>query len=343
MRVRHSVLKLLLAGLFCFVLVILFAMFAAPKYGSSNKPVNLDTKTKLYLNWIYTASFAGDVVAADKTDERFGLEIDLVVGGDGRDPIKLVRDNEFGVASADEILRAREKGADVVIIGLVQQSHPAAFATLDSSNIKSVKDFEGKRVGLLPFGATGLIYEAMISRSDADRSKITEVVVSPDLRPFIAGRTHDVHPVFMYDEPVTLAKENITFGIIDPRDYGVNFKGQSYFTTSRTVYDNPELVIKFLKSAITGWGYALDDPKGAIEMLHKRSNVVSQIDETKRLQIASSFIRPNDATIILMTEQGSWKDMINILDQANLLDQEELNDGYLNISLLQQAYKELGE
>jgi hypothetical protein len=41
---------------------------------------------------------------------------------------------------------------------------------------------------MLPFGATGLIYEALLKKAGVDRKRITEIVVTPDLRPFISGR-----------------------------------------------------------------------------------------------------------------------------------------------------------
>jgi ABC-type nitrate/sulfonate/bicarbonate transport system substrate-binding protein len=293
---------------------------------------------RLFLNWLYTASFAGDVLAARDFADGHGVRLNLQVGGEGRDPIRLVRDGDIGVASADEILRAIGVGAPISIIGVLSDSHPAAFAALKSSGIVEPKDFEGKRVGMLPFGATGLIYDALVKKAGVDRSKIREVVVTPDLRPFISGRVNDVQPIFMYDEPVTLEKQGIAFNIVDPRKYGVHFKGQCYFATRNTVAKQPEVLSRALQALIQGWSKAADAPSQAVAALKELSPSLDAPSEVVRLQRALPFFVPTDRRQLLLSDPASWSNMIETLVSTKTIPRAYRPEEFLSLGIVGQAH-----
>lgn len=276
-------------------------------------------------------------MAAGQYAKKYGISIQLEPGGEGSDPLKLVRNNDFGVASADEIIRAIDKGVDVRIIGVAQDQHPAAFAALASSGISKPKDFEGKRVGLLGFGATGLIYAALCKNAGVDRSKVTEVVVSPDIRPFIAGKVNDVQPIFIYDEPVTLDEQHIKYSIVDPRDYGVHFKGQAYFTTTSTIHNNPNLVRNFLSAELDGWTKVASDPESAIAALHKIAPSADLKRERELLKRGIVFFVPKGHQV-LMSDPQTWGDMIRTLRDTNSISQDLGIDQVLDLEPLKQVY-----
>ena len=281
-----------------------------PEQGSSN--------TKLYLNWIYAGSFAGDVAAEQKFDTQNGIEIATVEGGQGRDPIRLVQDGEFGIASADDVLRAISKGRKIVIVGVANRTHPAAFAALQSSGITRLQDFPGKRIGLLPFGSTGTIYSIMLRKAGVDRRSIKEIVVSPDLKPFISGRVNDVQPVFIFDETVTLDQQGVRYNVIKPVDYGVSYIGPVYFTTASTAKEHPELVTRFRKSITQGWEFAASNPDEAIQLLVTRAPKIDRGREVEVLKRAAPyFVRPGEPT--LGASRTEWERMIADMREAGEL------------------------
>ena len=61
--------------------------------------------------------------------KKHKLEIEIEPGSDNIDPVKMVisGQNTFGDAGADKILAANERGADLVVIGVLNCNSPTCF------------------------------------------------------------------------------------------------------------------------------------------------------------------------------------------------------------------------
>jgi NitT/TauT family transport system substrate-binding protein len=319
------------AGLIVAVLLVLGAAFLAI-WQFSGKP-GTTPRTTLFLNWIWSGSFAGEAIAMKEIAPTQGITLVIESGGQGMDPLKLVGDGSFGVAASDEILRAIDKGASFVIVGVIHDTSPTAFVSLKSSGIKQPKDFVGKRVGVLPFGSTGLVYQSLLKAAGLDRSKIEEVVVSPDLRPFISGNTHDVQPVFVYDEPVTLDAQGIAYNIILPGDYGVSFKGMCYFTTRKTLQDSPELVRQFLAMMAQGWSKAAKDPSHAVQVLRGIDGGINVDRELALLKRGMPYF-VDGRRLPLDSNPESWAKMLDDLHAFGVVSRRFKPEDFLDLSLI---------
>jgi len=273
-------------------------------------------KTSLRLGWIPSASFAGEYCGQVKFASKYNLDLKCVPGGPGQNSIQMVvsGENDFGTIAADEVIAANEKGADLVIIGVINYYSPGAFASLKEKNIIKPKDFEGKKVGILPFGSTTLLYETLLKVNNVDRSKITEITVSPDLKPFING-AYDVQPVFVYDEPVTLDMQGIKYNIIEPKDFGVKIKGPVYFCKKSLLDNEPEKVKAFIYTVADGWNFALKNKEEAIKILKKQAPEIN----TKREALVLNKLVPYYSAYNnqpLNSDYESWNETFRILKEA---------------------------
>lgn len=246
----------------------------------------------LQLGWIPSGSFAGEVTGMERYDEANGLGLSITPGGPGLNTITLVQTGEadFGTIAADEVLAANDKGADLVIVGVINYFSPGGFVALADKGITSPADFAGRTVGLLPFGSTTMLYEAMLEANGVDRSQIGEQAISPDLRPFLQG-SYDVHPVFVYDETVTLDQQGVDYTLIEPKDFGVRFKGPVYFTTRQTFEERPELVQAFVETMAEGWNFALANKEEAIGLLKAFAPEVDEARELLVIQKGNEYFR----------------------------------------------------
>lgn len=319
-------------------LIITFAFLVGSISCNNGGETNSKNKsTTLKLNWIYTGSFAPEALSAKEVASRNNLTLKLEPGGQGKDPLKLVGDNEFGAAAADEILRANDKGGQFVIIGVINYNSPACFLSLEKDNIRTPKDFEGKTIGILPFGSTGLVYKLLLKKAGVDALKLKEVTVYPDLKVFLSGKTHQVQPAFIYDETVSLDLQNIRYNVIEPKDYGVVFKGPCYFTTVNTVKNNPELVQAFINTVAQGMNEAIKNPERAIKALKE---IAPDINEARELKVwrkgAPYYMGYNNQP--LTSDTNSWHEMIEELKSFGEIKNEPDLSTVLNFKFVNKFY-----
>lgn len=328
----------LLVGFVVIVILALTCWVLLPP-DSVSKPLT-KLQTRLYLNWIVTGSYAGEAVARARAASDFDLNLEVRPGGQGLDPIRLVGENEFGMASADEILSAASKGADICIVGVVNPVSPTCFISLKSSGIEKPADFKGHRVGMLPFGSTGLVYKALLKAAQIPAGAVTEIVVSPDLRPFILGNTHDVQPAFVYDETVTLDDQGVKYNLIEPKNYGVQLLGVCYFAKAKTVRDNPELVLRFLKAMNQGWKLARENPDRAISDLAQLSSGINFPRELAVLKRGLPYYFRADGSF-LVSSNSEWVEMVETLKEFGVLPQGFDYKPHVDFALAEHAVADL--
>ena len=298
---------------------IVFAYFFFKKEDSSKSDNDLKYQASIRFGWLPSASFCGEIAGMEKFAALHNLNLKCEAGGPGMNSIQLVLTdlNTFGTLAADEVLAANEKGADFVIVGVINYYSPGGFISLSNRNIKTPKDFEGKKIGLLPFGSTTLLYESMLKKNNISKTSITEITISPDLKPFLNGN-YDVHPVFVYDETVTLDQRNISYNLIEPKDFGVEFKGPVYFCKRETLENNPEMVDAFVKTMADGWVYAINNPDSAISLLKAFAPEIEIKREKLVLEKAIPYFSAYNNQPI-NSDYKSWERMLLELKSLNIL------------------------
>lgn len=302
--------------------IVLFAVviyFISENY-FKKEPLKSDKfNASIRFGWIPSASFSGEIVGMERFAEKNNLDLKCEPGGPGLNSIQLVQtdQNTFGTLAADEVLAANDKGADFVIIGVINYYSPGGFISLFDKNINTPKDLEGKTIGMLPFGSTNMLMESLIRKNNLDKNKIKEITVSPDLKPFLEGK-YDVHPVFVYDETVTLDQRNIKYNLLEPKNYGVTFKGPVYFCKRVTLDKYPDLVKAFVNTMAEGWNYAIQNPDSAVMMLKK---FAPEIDSEREILVLQKGIPYFSAykNQPINSDFDSWSTMVNELKELKVI------------------------
>lgn len=270
------------------------------------KSENKYTKISLRQGWFPWAGYAGEMMAMYETDTLWGIDLIVDAGADDIDPVKMVLsgNNNFGITSAEAILEANQKGADLVAIAVINYKSPTCFISLKESRINSPKDFEGKSVGILTGSETETVYRTLKTQLKLNSNKIKEIEAAYDLKSFI-NKSFDVYPGFIYSEPLALDQQGIKYNIIKPEDYGVQLMGAVYFTTKDMVKNKPDIVYKFVASLADGWKKALNNPKRAISYLKKYDRNIDEIRETMSLERGKEYFAGQNGKI-LFADDASW-------------------------------------
>jgi len=300
---------------------------------SENKDISLR------FDWIPTMSFAGDIVGMNNYASKNGIKLTLHPAGEGIDPIKMIISgvDNVGVVGLDKLLLANEKGADLVAFGMVDNITPTVFMSLKNKNIRTPQDFIGKKVGIQSGGATEFVYRSLIYKLKIDESKINEVQIGFDMKPFIDGQ-YDVRPGFIFDEAVYLDVNNIAYNLIEPKKYGLSYPGRVYFAKKVFIKKNPEMMQKFINTVAQGWQYALNYPDSAINQLQKFEPKIDYKREYKGLVKAKEYFSGYQNKI-LNPDTTAIEDMIETLSQLKIIKNKPNLEEYFDLRFINKFHE----
>lgn len=195
-----------------------------------------------------------------------GLEVEILHSNAGQHlQLLLAGDVDITTADAPSVLKRRaDPDVPIRAIALFGQSGQTAFATLESSGIRSPKDWEGKTFGYK--GSQPAEYLALLSAAGVDRSKIREVRVGFDPRVLSEGQV-DVLAVFRSNEPDTLARIGHPVRVFRPDDFGVPTLGLTYIATTETIADNSDVVERFVKATMRAFAFVLENEEETLDIV----------------------------------------------------------------------------
>ncbi len=277
---------------------------------------------RVQLRWLHQFQFAGYYAALELGYYReAGLEVTLVEGGPGRNPIEEVVSGraQYG-AAASEVLLAHLRGQPVKILAVIFQQSPSVFLARKASGINSPQDMLGQRVMMLPgFDDAELL--AMFMKEGVKLEKIHRLPTSYNIEDLILGKT-DAFNAYLTNEPYYLESRGVPTTIIRPSTYGIHFYGDSVFTSEREVKDHPERVKAFLQATLRGWQYAMDHPEEIIELILARYHPL-KTREHLRYEAATmrELMQPHMIQIGHMNP-GRWRHMAETFAELGLVDKD---------------------
>jgi NitT/TauT family transport system substrate-binding protein len=214
--------------------------------------------------WLFNTSTIGDLYA--DTHGYFkarGLSVTLKEGGPERDAIKELELGyaQFGVASADQVIRARAKGAPVVVIAQLFQVNPLQWIyRVPQTSIQRLDDLKGKVIGITYGGNDETIMRTLLSMGKIAEDEVSLFSVRYDYTPFYQRKV-DIWPVYRNAQGVILsdklAQANETVGFFNPAAFGVKFVANSVVTSEEMLRKHPQVVAQFKAALLQGWREAL--------------------------------------------------------------------------------------
>lgn len=282
-----------LIKLFCLLFVI--CLFPFPVGCTENNGLHKennklekqpDNKISFRLKWLIYNSFASHFVAKDLGYfDKEGVEVQILSGGPGIDPIKLVATgaNDVGLASYDEILVAREKAIPVIAIAEDFVRSGVGFLSLKEAGITKPQDFTGKKVAIRPGTDKHLIYEALMEKLRIDRGKIREI--SGASFEMLFTKSIDVFPGFITNQPFYAAYRGKDVNVIDPYDFGLDPGANVYFTSEETLEKKRNVLQRFIKASLQARNDSLMMPdRQVVDILLKYNSGLERIPETQGWQ-----------------------------------------------------------
>lgn len=302
-------------------------MRAELQHGAKESDV---TKVVLQLKWRHQFQFAGYYAASAKgfyAEE--GLEVEILEGTPETSPLEEIYEgkSDFCIAASEAIV-SRMKGRPVVACAVIFQHSPYVLITDKRSGIRTPADLIGRRVAISKAG--GLVqFHAMMKNENLAMDDVEIIRGAWETDALIRG-TADAISGYTTTQVPQFRSLGIDPHVIEPRNYGIDFYGDTLCSTKKFVKENPETTEAMVRASIKGWQYAMDHPEEIIDLImslpgmegrKKKRSLFEQEAELTRQMVVPDIVRIGqmnperwakiasvyaDADVVQIPENADW-------------------------------------
>lgn len=282
------------------------------------EPVSLNYR----LKWLFNTSVAGDIMAgATGFFSRAGLAVNVKEGGPEKNAIKELELGyaDFGVASADQVIRALDKGADVVVLAQLFQVNPMQWIyRADQPKINGPADLKNRHIGVTFGGNDETIMNTLLAMAGLTDRDVRISSARFDFSPFLKGKV-DIWPVYRNSQGVILeerlAREGEAVFFLNPAAFGVRFVANSVVTSGKTVKKHPERVRAFLTALLEAWVFAMDlaNAEQVLAEVGKKDKGSPDDIRQKQLDATRALVVPPPGKAIGAIDVAAWKQTESIM------------------------------
>ena len=281
-----------------------------------------ETELNYRLKWLFNTSVAGDIYADAKGYfKEAGLKVTVKEGSPEKNAITELElgHTDFGVASADQVIRALDKGAKILVLAQLFQVNPMQWIyRADQPEIKTLDDLRGRNIGITFGGNDETVMNTLFAKAGITSKDVKITGVRFDFTPFFK-REVEVWPVYFNSQGVILKnkleKEGERVYFFNPADFGVNFVANSVITSEKVWKNRPDLVKKFMGALLKGWEAAMDPLNEADVLMEVKKQDKESNDELRRLQLIATreLIKPSADVKIGAMDVEAWKQTETIM------------------------------
>jgi ABC-type nitrate/sulfonate/bicarbonate transport system substrate-binding protein/C4-dicarboxylate-specific signal transduction histidine kinase len=268
---------------------LLFLIFISISLFASGEPLK---KVSLQLVWLDQFQFAGYYMAKEKGFYKdAGLDVEIKKFQKGMNTFDEVTQGRatYGIGRPSSILYDPQ-GEKVTLLAAIFQSSPNVLISLESSNIKSVKDFKGRRLMQTKDLIQSASMIAMLQACGIYEHGVEVVDHTYDLNDLIEKKV-DIYSGYSSNEPYALQTQGIKYRVFAPKKEGFDFYSDFLITSQKNVKLNFDEVQKFKEASIKGWDYAFSHIDESVEIILQKYNqqnktkdaLIFEANELKRL------------------------------------------------------------
>jgi len=276
-------------------------------------------------------------------DQKFfdaeNLEVSFVSPATPADGVKLLASGgaDFATAHSTEVLIARSRGLPVVSIATNHQFGTAGIMMPADSGVTSIKQLEGKTIGVtgIPFNKTMLEYS--LAKAGVDLKKVNIVTVGFAPMPLLLSKRIDgLGDAITWSEPAMYnsqlnksADDKSTYKYFAFYENGVpRYYTLGVVADERTVAKDAELSRRFLRAWTRGLNWAIENQQAAVTALRKR---YPEINEKEGLANLAEIARISQSEDTKKNGLG-WQDPNVWAKQEEFMREHKLIDAKVDVS-----------
>lgn len=248
------------------------------------------TKVTLALDWYPNANHAGIYVALDRGYfSEAGLDVEVFTPADPTTVLQTVgagRDT-FGITYQNDVLQARSQDVPVVSVAALVQHPLNCLMVLESSDIQTPADLEGKTIAMAGVPADEAILDTILGSAGLTMKDVEVVNVGYDLMPAVlSGRADAVIGVYWTHETILAEQEGNPVRYFRVEEYGVPDHYELVMVAGeKTIADQEDVVIAINGALRRGYHDAAADLDTALALLMDASADLDEAVEREGLDL----------------------------------------------------------
>ena len=301
-------------------------------------------KVKLQLKWFHQFQFAGYYAAQSKGFYRDeGLDVELLEGAPEHTPTTMVLEGkaDFGVHDGADLVYRRLQGDPLVAVAAIFQHSPVALLSKKSSNIRHPADLVGRQIGVdQSQGAVSILamlrHEGVAVKSIYDVTPVHFVSMPGGEESFIdhlaEGRVTAVE-VYLTRLPSPRRGNEFEPAILNPLDYGVDFYGDTLFTSKHFLDAKPDVVARFRRASAKGWQYAMEHREEIADLILALPTGRPTKKNDRQTLLAEAEVMNNMILPVLVEighmNPGRWQRMADIYQELGMVASTGRLEGFV--------------
>lgn len=279
----------------------------------------------LQLHWQHQFQFAGYYAAVEQGFYAdAGLKVEIREANLEKTSTEQVISGEaqYGVANSNLVLD-RGHGKPVVVLAPIFQHSPVVMLARQDLGVDSVHDLAGKPIIIEP-GSVELF--AYLEQEGVSRNQLVLRPHEFDPEVLIRGEVVAMS-AYSTDEPFVLKERGIPYSTFTPRASGIDFYGDTLFTSEQEIAQHPDRVKRFLHASLRGWEYAVAHPKELVDVIYAK---YSHGHSMAHLQFEAEMSLPliaADVVEVGYVNPGRFQHIAKLYERMGLLPKGTSLDG----------------
>lgn len=276
----------------------------------------------LRLDWLFQGPNSGFMVAKDKGYyDAVGLNVDIGPGRGSGSTAQLVASKAamFGFSDGYVVGNSVAKDMNIVMVAAIYRRNPTAVVVLKDSDIKALKDLEGRSIAI-PTGATQFQqWPAVVRGCSLDGSKINVINIDPagSVPALVTGKVQAIAGYGQGYVPGVEIRAKKEARIFWYSDCGVNAVSNGIIVHRDLLKEDPEMIRRFNSASIKGFLYARQHPDEAVAITKKFSEAVVPEIARRELEMSwDTWVTPNTVGKELgWMSDKDWQSTVQVLKQ----------------------------
>ncbi|MGE3974297.1 MAG: ABC transporter substrate-binding protein [Bdellovibrionales bacterium] len=289
-------------------------------------------KVKLGLNWKAEPEFAGFYAAQiNKHYEKAGLDVELIEGAANAPIVQMVATGQldFGIATGDQVIVARERGADIVALFSVYQKSPACLMVREDSGIKSIKDLMASDF-TIAVGGSHPYASYLQKKYPGSKAKIV---------PYMGGITNFLNDkkfaqqCFVGSEPELAIAKGVKTRTLPLADEGLDNYAALVVTNGKFLKEKSELAKKLVAASHQGWLDYYKNPKPAHDVIGKLNSAMDPKTMDAIMREQKPYVTGKDGNLknIGKIEKARWDRLQKQLKDLDMVKKTTPADSFFKI------------